>query len=54
MQIQTLTFSVNAERRDVIEVAISLVHMPQPGGYERLADLASVGVVGLADWRLGF
>ena len=55
MQIQTLTFSVNADRRDVIEVAISLVHMPQPGGFERLADLASVaGVAVLADWRVGF
>jgi hypothetical protein len=55
MHVQSLTFSVNAERRDVIDVAISLVHMPLPGAWTgRLLDMGSVGVGALADWRVGF
>jgi hypothetical protein len=55
LQIQSLTFSVTAERRDVIDVAISLVHLPRPGawGQRLLGAAGSVGIAALADWRVG-
>jgi hypothetical protein len=54
LQIKTLTFTVTAERRDVIDVAISLIHMPRPAAWrQRLLDVGSVGVAALADLRVG-
>lgn len=50
MQIQTLTFSANAARRDVLDVAISLVHVPQPGLLARALDLVALPVAALADF----
>jgi hypothetical protein len=49
IQVQSLGFSVTATRRDVIEVSISLAHMPLPGSAGMLFDKAKLGVAALAD-----
>jgi hypothetical protein len=51
MQVQSLTFTASSGRRDVIEVALSMVHMPLPGTLGKLLDVASLGVGALADWK---
>jgi len=50
MQIQTLSFSANAMRRDVLEVSISMVHVPRPNPVARVLEMASVAVGALADF----
>ena len=50
MQVQSLAFSASAARRDTIDVAITLAHMPLPGALGKLLDVASLGVAALADW----
>ena len=50
LQIQSLTFTEQAQRRDVIDVSISLVYMPRPGVLAKLLDLASLGVGSLVDF----
>jgi hypothetical protein len=50
MQVQTLQFSASAARRDVLEVTITLAHLPLPSALGKLLDVASVGVGALADW----
>jgi len=50
IQVQSLSFSVTANRRDVIDVAISLAHLPLPGSTGLLLDRAKVGVAALADF----
>jgi hypothetical protein len=50
MQIQSLTFTASATRRDALDVTISLAHMPRPGALAKLLDVASLGVAALADW----
>ena len=50
MQIQSITFSASAARRDVLDVTMSLVHVPRPGPLSRALDLASVPVAALADF----
>lgn len=50
MQIQSLSFNASAGKRDVIDVSISMAHMPLPGGLSKLLDVASVGVAALADF----
>lgn len=49
MQVQTLTFSSSAAKRDVLDVSISLAYMPKPGALGKLLDVASLGVGALAD-----
>jgi hypothetical protein len=49
MQVQSLTFSASAARRDVLEVNISLAHLPRPSLLGKLLDVASIGVGALAD-----
>jgi hypothetical protein len=51
MQVQSLTFTASAGRRDVLDVALTMVHMPLPGALGKLLDLASIGVAALADWK---
>lgn len=51
MQIQSLTFSVSSQRRDAIDVAMTLVHVPRPGVIAKVLEAASVGVAALADWQ---
>lgn len=50
MQIQNLTFAASAARRDVLDVTMSLVHVPRPGPLSRVFDLAAVPVAALADF----
>lgn len=50
MQIQSLAFGASSGQRDTLTVAISMAHMPLPGGLGKLLDLVSVGVGALADW----
>lgn len=49
MQIQSLSFTVSATKRDVIDVAITMAHMPLPSGLGALLN-ASVGIGALADF----
>lgn len=51
MQVQSLTFTASSGRRDVIEVALSMLHMPLPGALGKLLDVASLRVGALADWK---
>jgi hypothetical protein len=51
MQVQNLTFTVTAGRREVIEVALVMQHMPLPSVLGKLLDAASLGVGALADWK---
>jgi hypothetical protein len=49
MQVQTLSFSASAGKRDALDVAISLAYMPRPGSLGKLLDVTSIGVGVLAD-----
>lgn len=49
MQVQSLTFSASASKRDALDVTIQMAHMPLPGGLGKLLDVASIGVAALAD-----
>jgi phage protein U len=50
MQIQRLQFSASAQKRDAIDVTVSMIHVPKPSMLNKLLDIASVGVGALADW----
>ena len=50
MQIQSLSFSASAGKREALDVSISMAHMPLPGAFGKLLDVASLGVAALADW----
>ena len=50
MQIQSLTFSVSAAKRDAIDVSITMAHMPLPSALGALFSAASIGVGALADF----
>jgi hypothetical protein len=49
MQIQSLTFTASASKRDALDVSVTLAHMPLPGALGKLLDVASLGVAALAD-----
>ena len=49
MQIQSLTFTASAAKRDALDVSISLAHMPLPGALGKLLDVAAIGVGALSD-----
>jgi hypothetical protein len=51
MQVQSLSFTASAQKRDALDVSMSLAHMPLPGALAKLLDIASLGVAGLADWK---
>jgi hypothetical protein len=51
MQVQNLSFTASSAKRDVLDVALSMVHMPLPGALGKLLDVASIGVGALADWK---
>lgn len=44
MQVQSMNFNASSNRRETIEVGITLVHMPPPGPVSKLLDVASVGL----------
>ena len=50
MQIQALSFTVSAARRDVIDVTITLAYMPRPGPLGKLLELGNVAVRALVDF----
>jgi hypothetical protein len=50
MQIQSLTFSASAARRDVLEVNMTLAYVPRSGLLGMALNAASVAVAGLADF----
>ena len=50
MQVQALTFTASAAKRDALDVSISMMHLPRPGPLAKLLDVASLGVGALADW----
>jgi phage protein U len=50
MQVQSLTFTASATKRDVLDVTISMAHLPRPSLLGKLLDVASVGVGALADF----
>jgi hypothetical protein len=50
LQVQSLSFTASAARREVLDVAISLAHMPLPGSLAKLLDVSSLGIAALADW----
>jgi hypothetical protein len=49
MQVQTLSFTASAAKRDAIDVTIAMAHMPRPGSVSKLLDVGSLGVGLLAD-----
>jgi hypothetical protein len=49
VQVQSLTFTTSAARRDVIDVQLSLVYLPLPSLVGKLLDTANVGVRALHD-----
>lgn len=53
LQVQTLSFTASAARREVLDVSIALAHMPLPGSLAKLLDVGSLGVAALADWAAG-
>lgn len=50
LHVQSLGFTVNAQRRDVIEVSITLQHMPRPNGLAKLLEIGNVAVRALVDF----
>ncbi len=50
MQIKTLTFTSNTEKRDALDVTIVLEYMPRPSALGKLLDVASIGIAALADF----
>ena len=49
MQVQSLSFTASAAKRDALDVSISMAHMPRPGSLGKLLDVGSLGVGLLAD-----
>ena len=50
MQVQSLSFSASAARRETLDVSITMAHLPLPSALVKLLDVASLGVASLADW----
>jgi hypothetical protein len=44
MQVQSMSFSASAARREALDVSITLLHMPAPGPASKLFDVGSVGL----------
>ena len=49
MQVQSLTFSAAANRRETLDVQMTLAYMPSPGILGKLLDLGSILVSTLSD-----
>jgi phage protein U len=48
--VQSLSFTATAARRDVLDVSMTLAHMPLPSSPGRLLDMAAIGVRALSDF----
>lgn len=53
MQIQSLSFTAAAARRDVIDVSISFAYMPRPTSPARLLEAGNVAIRSLIDFGGG-
>lgn len=49
MQVESLSFTASAAKRDLLDVSVSMVHLPRPSALGKLLDVASVGIGALAD-----
>jgi hypothetical protein len=49
MQVESLSFTATAGKRDALDVQMSLVHMPRPSALPKLLDVGAVAVGALAD-----
>lgn len=50
MQVQSLSFTASSTKRDALDVAITMAHLPKPSLLGKLLDVASVAVGALADF----
>lgn len=53
LYMQSLSFTASATRRDVIDVSMTLIHLPRPGLLSQALDLAAVGVGTLTEFAVG-
>ncbi|MDK1376446.1 MULTISPECIES: hypothetical protein [unclassified Sinorhizobium] len=53
LYMQSLSFTANAMRRDVVDVSMTLVHLPRPGPLAQVLDLSAVGVSTLTEFVVG-
>jgi len=51
MQIESLSFTASAGRRDVLDVSMTLVHMPRPGALAKALEVVNLGVQALRDLK---
>src|SRR5687767_5419550 len=49
MQVESLSFTATAGKRDVLDMSIAMIHMPRPSALAKLLDIGSLAVGGLAD-----
>ena len=49
MQVKSLKFTASSAKRDTLDVAIEMMHLPTPGVLSTLLDMASIGIGALAD-----
>ena len=49
IEVQSLSFTASSARRDVLDVQLSLAHLPLPSVVGKLLDAANVGVQALRD-----
>lgn len=49
LAVQSLTISMSASRRDVLDVSLRMACLPRPGSLAKLLDIASVAVGALSD-----
>jgi hypothetical protein len=52
IQIQSLSFSISAAKRDALDVSISLAHLPLPSAQSKLLVYGSAAVAALGDWLM--
>jgi hypothetical protein len=50
MQVQSLSFTASAAKRDTLDVSITLAYMPKPSALGKLLDVASVAIGSLKDF----
>jgi hypothetical protein len=41
MQIQALSFTASAQKRDVLDVSVTLMYMPRPGALAKILEVAN-------------
>jgi hypothetical protein len=51
MQVESLSFTATSGRRDVLDVSMTLVHMPRPGALTKALEVVNLGVQALRDLK---